>query len=137
VILNNGSRWRQLGLNLFMWTVPVLALVMTLLVANNNDLMKTEKSLAQYVAKQPQVTEASNFSRWYYLTAELEFSARFYSHDLAKPVQLDQLDRLAKQQQGVFVAVPLSRWETTSAHFGARLEPRIQNMRFKLAYLQP
>ena len=45
--------------------------------------------------------------------------------------------RLAKQQQGVFVAVPLSRWETTSAHFGARLEPRIQNMRFKLAYLQP
>jgi len=137
VTLNNGSRWRQLGLNLFMWTVPVLALVMTLLVANNNDLMKTEKSLAQYVAKQPQVTEASNFSRWYYLTAELEFSARFYSHDLVKPVQLDQLDRLAKQQQGVFVAVPLSRWETTSAHFGARLEPRIQNMRFKLAYLQP
>ncbi len=137
VTLNNGRRWRQLGLNVVMWMVPVLALILTLLVANNNDLMKTEKSLAQYVAKQPQASEASNFTRLYYLSAELEFSARFYSHDLAKPIQLDQLERLAKQQQGVFIAVPLSRWETTSAHFGARLEPRIQNMRFKLAYLQP
>ncbi len=137
VTLNNGSRWRQLGLNVVMWMVPVMALILTLLVANNNDLMKTEKSLAQYVAKQPQASEASNFTRLYYLSAELEFSARFYSHDLAKPIQLDQLERLAKQQQGVFIAVPLSRWETTSAHFGARLEPRIQNMRFKLAYLQP
>jgi 4-amino-4-deoxy-L-arabinose transferase-like glycosyltransferase len=137
VTLNNGSRWRQLGLNVVMWMAPVMALILTLLVANNNDLMKTEKSLAQYVAKQPQASEASNFTRLYYLSAELEFSARFYSHDLAKPIQLDQLERLAKQQQGVFIAVPLSRWETTSAHFGARLEPRIQNMRFKLAYLQP
>jgi hypothetical protein len=107
------------------------------LVANNNDLMKTEKSIAKYVAQQPQNGDHSNWSRLYYLGPNLEFSAHFYSHDKAKPVQLDQLDNLAIQKQGIFVAVPTDQWETTVAHFGTRLQPRIENMRFKLAFLQP
>jgi len=137
ISLDNGARWRHVSVNIVMWIIPVAALVLSLLVANNQDLMKTEKSLAQYVDQQERVSEASNFTRLYYLDAELEFSARFYTHDQAKPVQLDQLEVLARQQQGVYIAVPLSRWETTAAHFGARLEPLIKNMRFKLAFLQP
>jgi hypothetical protein len=107
------------------------------LIANNNDLMKTEKRIAEYVAQQPQNGDHSNWSRLYYLGSKLEFSARFYSHDKAKPVKLDQLENLVMQQQGVFLAVPTDQWETTVAHFGARLEPRIENMRFKLAFLRP
>jgi len=137
VRLNRGQAWRKMGFTLAMWFVPVAALVFTLLIANNNDLMKTEKSLASYVVDQPQNGTISNLTRLYYLSSELEFSARFYSYGQAQPVQLDQLETLAKQQQGLYVAVPVDRWETTAAHFGARLEPRIQNMRFKLAYLQP
>ena len=52
-------------------------------------------------------------------------------------MRLDQLENLAVQQQGVYVAIPGQQWETTVAHFGARLEPRIENMRFKLAFLNP
>jgi 4-amino-4-deoxy-L-arabinose transferase-like glycosyltransferase len=137
VKLNNGERWRQLGFTLVMWCVPAGALVFCVLVANNNDLMKTEKSIAKYVAQQPQNGDHSNWSRLYYLGPNLEFSAHFYSHDKAKPVQLDQLDSLAIQKQGIFVAVPTDQWETTVAHFGTRLQPRIENMRFKLAFLQP
>jgi hypothetical protein len=107
------------------------------LVANNNDLMKTEKRIAEYVAQQPQNGDTHNWLRLYYLDAKLEFSARFYSHDNAKLVQLDQLEKLVIQQQGVFLAVPTDRWETTAAHFGDRLEPRIENMRFKLAFIKP
>ncbi|MFT5519395.1 MAG: hypothetical protein ACI9RI_001669, partial [Oceanospirillaceae bacterium] len=109
----------------------------SVLIANNNDLMKTEKRIAEYVAQQPKNGNPDNWSRLYYLGAELEFSARFYSHDQAKPVRLDQLENLAVQQQGVYVAIPAQQWETTVAHFGARLEPRIENMRFKLAFLNP
>ena len=137
VKLNNGKKWRQLGFNLVMWFMPVAGLVFSVLVANNNDLMKTEKRIAEYVAQQPQNGDNHNWSRLYYLGSKLEFSARFYSHDRAKPVQLDQLENLAIQQQGIFVAVPTNQWETTVAQFGARLQPRIENMRFKLAFLAP
>ncbi len=137
VKLNNGQKWRQIGFTLAMWFTPIATLVFSVLIANNNDLMKTEKRIAHYVAEQPQNGDLHNWSRLYYLSAELEFSARFYSHGSAKPVQLDQLESLALQQQGVFVAVPTDRWETTVAHFGARLEPRVENMRFKLAFLKP
>jgi 4-amino-4-deoxy-L-arabinose transferase-like glycosyltransferase len=137
VKLNNGKQWRQLGFNLVMWFMPVAGLVFSVLVANNNDLMKTEKRIAEYVAQQPQNGDNHNWSRLYYLGSKLEFSARFYSHDKAKPVQLDQLENLAIQQKGIFVAVPTNQWETTVAQFGARLQPRIENMRFKLAFLAP
>ncbi|MDC9719877.1 MAG: glycosyltransferase family 39 protein [Gammaproteobacteria bacterium] len=136
VALTKGQKWRQFGFTLVMWMVPVGALVFSLLIANNNDLMKTEKRIAQYVAEQPQNGDTHNWNRLYYLGSELEFSARFYTHDKAKPVQLDQLENLAKQQQGVYVAIPTDRWGTTAAHFGVRLEPRIENMRFKLAFLK-
>jgi 4-amino-4-deoxy-L-arabinose transferase-like glycosyltransferase len=137
VKLNNGQRWRQIGFTLVMWFTPVAALVFSVLIANNNDLMKTEKRIAHYVAEQPKNGGHDNWSRLYYLSSKLEPSARFYSHDKAKTVQLDQLENLAIQQQGVFVAIPTDRWETTAAHFGARLQPRIENMRFKLAFLKP
>jgi 4-amino-4-deoxy-L-arabinose transferase-like glycosyltransferase len=137
VKLNNGDKWRQLGFTLAMWFMPVAGLVFSVLIANNNDLMKTEKRIAEYVAQQPQNGENHNWSRLYYLGSSLEFSARFYTHDKAKPVQLDQLENLAIQQQGIFVAVPTNQWETTVAQFGARLQPRIENMRFKLAFLDP
>ena len=135
--LNNGQRWRRLGFNVLMWLIPIAGLVFSGLVANNNDLMKTEKRIAEYVAQQPQNGDTHNWLRLYYLDAKLEFSARFYSHDNAKLVQLDQLEQLVIQQQGVFLAVPTDRWETTVAHFGDRLEPRIENMRFKLAFIKP
>jgi 4-amino-4-deoxy-L-arabinose transferase-like glycosyltransferase len=135
--LNNGQRWRRLGFNVLMWLIPIAGLVFSGLVANNNDLMKTEKRIAEYVAQQPQNGDTHNWLRLYYLDAKLEFSARFYSHDNAKLVQLDQLEKLVIQQQGVFLAVPTDRWETTAAHFGDRLEPRIENMRFKLAFIKP
>jgi uncharacterized membrane protein len=137
VKLNNGEKWRKLGFTLAMWLMPVAGLVFSVLIANNNDLMKTEKRIAEYVAQQPQNGDNHNWSRLYYLGSKLEFSARFYSHGKAQPVRLEQLENLAIQQQGVFVAVPTDRWETTAAHFGARLEPRIENMRFKLAFLVP
>jgi len=137
VELNNGQKWRQVGFTLAMWFTPVAVIVFSVLITNNNDLMKTEKSIAQYVAQQPQNGDSHNWSRLYYLSSKLEFSARFYSHGKAQPVQLDQLENLAIQQQGVFVAVPTDRWETIAAHFGARLQPRIENMRFKLAFLKP
>ena len=45
VKLNNGERWRQLGFTLAMWFMPVAAaLVFSVLIANNNDLVKTEKT---------------------------------------------------------------------------------------------
>lgn len=135
--LNNGQRWRRLGFNVLMWLIPIAGLVFSGLVANNNDLMKTEKRIAEYVAQQPQNGDTHNWLRLYYLDAKLEFSARFYSHDNAKLVQLDQLEQLVIKQQGVFLAVPTDRWETTVAHFGDRLEPRIENMRFKLAFIKP
>jgi 4-amino-4-deoxy-L-arabinose transferase-like glycosyltransferase len=137
VKLNNGQKWRQVGFTLAMWFTPVAIIVFSVLITNNNDLMKTEKSIARYVAQQPQNGDAHNWSRLYYLSSKLEFSARFYSHGKAQPVQLDQLENLAIRQQGVFVAVPTDRWETIAAHFGARLQPRIENMRFKLAFLKP
>jgi len=137
VKLNNGQKWREIGFILVMWLMPIAVLIFSVLIANNNDLMKTEKRIAEYVAQQPQNGDHSNWSRLYYLGSKLEFSARFYSHDKAKPVKLDQLENLVMQQQGVFLAVPTDQWETTVAHFGARLEPRIENMRFKLAFLRP
>ena len=137
VKLNNGQKWRQLGFTIVMWLMPIGALVFSVLIANNNDLMKTEKRIAEYVAQQPSNGDSGNWSRLYYLGSELEFSARFYSRNQAKPVRLDQLENLAVQQQGVYVAIPGQQWETTVAHFGARLEPRIENMRFKLAFLNP
>jgi 4-amino-4-deoxy-L-arabinose transferase-like glycosyltransferase len=137
VKLNNGQKWRQVGFTLGMWLTPVAVIVFCILIANNNDLMKTEKSIAQYVAQQPQNGDSHNWTRLYYLSSKLEFSARLYSHGKAQPAQLDQLENLAIQQQGVFVAVPTDRWETIAAHFGARLQPRIENMRFKLAFLKP
>jgi hypothetical protein len=137
VKLNNGQKWRQLGFTIVMWFTPIGALVFSVLIANNNDLMKTEKRIAEYVAQQPKNGDFDNWSRLYYLGSGLEYSARFYSHNQAKPVRLDQLEELAVQKQGVFVAIPAQQWETTVAHFGARLEPRIENMRFKLAFLNP
>ncbi len=137
VKLNNGQHWRKLGFILIMWFMPIAGLLFSGFIANNNDLMKTEKRIAEYVAQQPQIGDNSNWSRLYYLTPKLEFSARFYSHDKAKPVKMGQLENLVMQQQGVFLAVPTDQWETTVAHFGARLEPRIENMRFKLAFLKP
>lgn len=137
VRLNNGQKWRQIGFNLVSWSMPLAAIVFSALIANNNDLMKTEKRIAEYVAQQPQNGDTHNWSRLYYLGSELEFSARFYSHGKAQPVQLNQLEQLVMQQKGVFLAVPTDQWQTTAAHFGARLEPRIENMRFKLAFLKP
>ncbi|MDB4001957.1 glycosyltransferase family 39 protein [Oceanospirillaceae bacterium] len=137
VKLNNGQKWRKLGFIFVMWFMPIAGLIFSAFIANNNNLMKTEKTIAEYVAQQPQIGDNSNWSRLYYLAPKLEFSARFYSHDKAKPVKMGQLENLAMQQQGVFLAVPTDQWETTVAHFGARLEPRIENMRFKLAFLKP
>jgi 4-amino-4-deoxy-L-arabinose transferase-like glycosyltransferase len=137
VKLNNGQKWRKLGLIFVMWFMPIAGLIFSAFIANNNNLMKTEKTIAEYVAQQPQIGDNSNWSRLYYLAPKLEFSARFYSHDKAKPVKMGQLENLVMQQQGVFLAVPTDQWETTVAHFGARLEPRIENMRFKLAFLKP
>ncbi len=137
VKLKNGQKWRQISFNLVSWCMPIAALVFSVLIVNNNDLMKTEKRIVEYVAQQPQNGAAHNWSRLYYLGSELEFSARFYSHGKAQLVQLDQLEQLAVQQRGVFLAVPTRQWETTAAHFGARLEPRVENMRFKLAFLKP
>jgi len=137
VKLNNGQKWRKLGFIFVMWFMPIAGLIFSAFIANNNNLMKTEKTIAEYVAQQPQIGDNSNWSRLYYLAPKLEFSARFYSHDKAKPVKMGQLENLVMQQQGVFLAVPTDQWETTVAHFGARLEPRIGNMRFKLAFLKP
>ncbi|WP_443628174.1 ArnT family glycosyltransferase [Candidatus Njordibacter sp. Uisw_002] len=137
VKLNNGQKWRKLGFIFVMWFMPIAGLIFSAFIANNNNLMKTEKTIAEYVAQQPQIGDNSNWSRLYYLAPKLEFSARFYSHDKAKPVKMGQLENLVMQQQGVFLAVPTDQWETTVAHFGARLEPRIENMRFKLAFLKP
>jgi len=137
VKLNNGQKWRKLGFICVMWFMPIAGLIFSAFIANNNNLMKTEKTIAEYVAQQPQIGDNSNWSRLYYLAPKLEFSARFYSHDKAKPVKMGQLENLVMQQQGVFLAVPTDQWETTVAHFGARLEPRIENMRFKLAFLKP
>ncbi|MDB9957464.1 glycosyltransferase family 39 protein [Oceanospirillaceae bacterium] len=137
VKLNNGQKWRKLGFIFLMWFMPIAGLIFSAFIANNNNLMKTEKTIAEYVAQQPQIGDNSNWSRLYYLAPKLEFSARFYSHDKAKPVKMGQLENLVMQQQGVFLAVPTDQWETTVAHFGARLEPRIENMRFKLAFLKP
>ena len=137
VKLNNGQKWRKLGFIFVMWFMPIAGLIFSAFIANNNNLMKTEKTIAEYVAQQPQIGDNSNWSRLYYLAPKLEFSTRFYSHDKAKPVKMGQLENLVMQQQGVFLAVPTDQWETTVAHFGARLEPRIENMRFKLAFLKP
>jgi 4-amino-4-deoxy-L-arabinose transferase-like glycosyltransferase len=137
VKLNNRQKWRKLGFICVMWFMPIAGLIFSAFIANNNNLMKTEKTIAEYVAQQPQIGDNSNWSRLYYLAPKLEFSARFYSHDKAKPVKMGQLENLVMQQQGVFLAVPTDQWETTVAHFGARLEPRIENMRFKLAFLKP
>lgn len=137
VKLNNGGKWRHAGFTAVMWIMPIAAIVFCVSIGNNNDLMKTEKSIAQYVAQQPKNGEHDNWSRLYYLGSKLEFSARFYSHDKAKPVMLDQLENLVIQQQGIYLAVPTDQWEITVAQFGSRLEPRIENLRFKLAFLKP
>ena len=137
VKLNNGDKWRHVGFTAVMWIMPIAAIVFCVSIGNNNDLMKTEKSIAQYVAQQPKNGEHDNWSRLYYLGSKLEFSARFYSHDKAKPVMLDQLENLVIQQQGIYLAVPTDQWEITVAQFGSRLEPRIENLRFKLAFLKP
>src|SRR5690606_7160630 len=110
---------------------PVTAVLLTLAVVIQPNLVKTEQGLVYYAKNNMQNQERLLF------VDKQPFSARFYSRGTADHVTLDQIPLLLTGSAGFYLAVPKDLVDDVSKDLPNPIQKAYQDRRYVLFFVPP
>lgn len=108
---------------------PITALLLTLAVWMQPNLINTEQGLVYYAKSNMQHQE-----RLFFVDKQ-PFSARFYSRGTAENVALDQIPQLLAGSTGIYLAVPKNMVDDVSKKLPGSIQKTYQDGRYVLIYI--